>query len=553
MTAPTYAAASPERPTPLRSRDFTRRHFLERLGAAGGAAAVYQGLQTLGLITEPTAYAGPPKLVRASARTGKQIAVLGAGIAGLVAAYELTQHGYHVTVLEARTRPGGRVFTVRRGSVIDEGKQRQHVSWDDDPDLYFDAGAARLPQHHQGIIGYARDLGVRLEVLSNVNHNAWLQTGRAFEGRAVRKVRAHADARGYVAELAAKAVDQTTLERPVSEEDKHKLREFLKAFGGLEERDGKLQYQGSARAGFQQWPSAGPDVGKPNDPLPLDALLKSEFWQRLYTVEESPVQIPTMLRPIGGMSKIAEAIARALGSRIRYASEITRLRRTQNSGGHVEWRDLTTGRHAALTVDHVIVTLQPGVLTKLDHDFSPQVSAALTAPDETPLAKVAFQADRRFWELDDQIYGGISWTDHPITQIWYPSNGIHQKKGILVGGYFPDQDGEFARKPFLDRLELALAGGELLHPGRYRKHLSQGVSVPWAKLKYSSGATTHWTDETRTKEYVTLLEPDGPYHFAGEYLSHVNGWQEGAVRSAHYALQQLAGAHAQISHTGTPT
>jgi len=537
----------------MSSRDFTRRHFLERLGAAGGAAAVYQGLSALGLISEPTAYAGPPKLTQPSARTGKQIVVLGAGIAGLVAAYELTQHGYHVTVLEARTRPGGRVFTVRRGSVIDEGEQRQRVSWDDDPDLYFDAGAARLPQHHQGILGYARDLGVRLEVLSNFNLNAWQQTSRAFEGRPIRKSRAHADARGYVAELAAKALDQATLERPLSEEDKLKLRDFLKAFGALEEHDNQLQYRGSARAGFQHWPSAGPNAGKPNDPLPLSILLNGELWRRLYEVEESPVQIPTMLRPVGGMGKIAEAIARSLGSRIRYASEISRLRRTQEGRGQVEWRDLTTGRHASLTADHVIVTLQPGVLAKLDHDFSPHVRAALTVPTETPLSKVAFQADRRFWELDDQIYGGISWTDHPVTQIWYPSNGFHQKKGILVGGYFPDQDGEFARKSLTDRLELALTGGELVHPGKYRKHLSQGVSVPWAKLKYSSGATTHWSEEARAKEYAALLDPDGPYHFAGEYLSYVNGWQEGAVRSAHYALQKLAGAHAQLSHLGTPT
>jgi monoamine oxidase len=366
----------------------------------------------------------------------------------------------------------------------------------------------------------------------------------------------HADARGYVAELAAKALDQAALEQPLSEEDKHKLREFLRAFGGLEERASQLAYVGSARAGFQAWPGAGHNDGKRQDALPLALWLDSGFWKHLYDSEESPVQVPTMLRPVGGMSKIAEGLARALGARVHYACEITRLRRTA-SGAQVEWRDLRAGRHAALTADAVLVTLQPGVLAQLDHDFAPHVRAALTAPTETPLVKVAFQADRRFWELDEQIYGGISWTDHPITQLWYPSHGFHQQKGILLGGYFPDQDASFGSKSLSERLEFALAGGELLHPGRYRAHLSQGISVPWRSLKYSSGATTRWSEAARAREYPILLEPEGPYYFAGEYLSYVNGWQEGAVRSAHYALEKLVGATAQqtsqTSQTRSPT
>jgi monoamine oxidase len=188
----------------------------------------------------------------------------------------------------------------------------------------------------------------------------------------------------------------------------------------------------------------------------------------------------------------------------------------------------------------VISTIQPGLLKDLDHDFTPRVHKALSAPESTPLAKVAFQAKRRFWELDDQIYGGISWTDHPITQIWYPTQGIHKPRGILVGAYVFFQGEEFAQLGLNERLELALAGGELLHPQNYRQHLAQGVSVSWRKVKYSSGATTHWSDEARKSDYPVLLEPDGPYYFAGEYLSYINGWQEGAVRSAHHTITKLS-------------
>ncbi len=224
----------------------SRRRFLAQLGQAGGATAVYHAMTAMGLLATVPAYAGPPQLGPSSGN-GVRVVILGAGIAGLVSALELRKAGYAVTVLEARARPGGRVFTVRRGSVIEELDSRQEVHWDDDPDLYLDAGAARLPQHHQGILGYARDFGVRLEVLSNENRNALLQQSTAFAGKPQRNRRINADARGFVAELAAKAIDQASLGRPVTTEDKQKLRAFLKDFGAL---DKDLVYRGSARGGL---------------------------------------------------------------------------------------------------------------------------------------------------------------------------------------------------------------------------------------------------------------------------------------------------------------
>jgi monoamine oxidase len=515
----------------------SRRRFLEGLGQAGGAAAVYHAMTAMGLLASVPAYAGPPELGLRSGQ-GVRVAILGAGIAGLVAAHELGKAGYEVKVLEARARPGGRVFTLRRGSVIDEIDSRQEVAWDDDPELYLDAGAARLPQHHQGILGYARDFGVRLEVLSNENRNGLLQAKGAFGGQPQKNRRVNADSRGFVAELAAKAIDQASLGRPLTPEDKEKLRSFVKDFGAL---DKDLVYRGSPRAGFAQPPGAGKEAGKPLEPLDVRQLLNAGFWSQLAELSEVPTQAATMLRPVGGMSKIAEAIARSLAQVITYHSEVTRIRRTTR-GARVEWRDTQHGKASALEADYVLVTLQPGLLPTLDHDFSPRVKQALAAPESSPLAKVGFQASRRFWELDDQIYGGISWTDHSITQIWYPSNGIHAKKGILVGAYVFRDGEQFAKLAPTERLELALQGGELLHP-EYRKHLEHGVAISWRKVKYSSGATTHWNDEARKNEYPILLEPDGPYFFAGEYLSHINGWQEGALRSAHFAIERLNAIH----------
>jgi monoamine oxidase len=523
----------------------TRRSFLDQLGRAGGAVAVYHAMTAMGLLATVPAYAGPPVLGQRGGK-GARVVILGAGIAGLVAAHELRKAGYGVQVLEARARPGGRVFTLRRGSVIDEVDSRQEVRWDADPDLYLDAGAARLPQHHQGMLGYARDFGVPLEVLSNENRNALLQTSGAFGGKPQRNRRVHADARGFVAELAAKAVDQASLGHPLSSEDKEKLRAFLKSFGALDE---KLLYRGSPRAGFSEPPGGGHDAGIHYPPLDVNQLLSAGFWSQLAELSEVPTQAATMLRPVGGMSKIAEAIARSLAPVITYHAEVARIRR-QAAGARVEWRDTRTGKLSGVDADYVIVTLQPGLLPSLDHDFSPRVRQALAAPQSSPLAKVGFQASRRFWELDDQIYGGISWTDHSITQIWYPSHGFHSQKAILLGAYVFRDGEDFARLPPSARVELALKGGELLHP-QYRQHLEKGVAISWRKAKYSSGATTHWSDDARKNEYPVLLEPDGPYFFAGEYLSYINGWQEGALRSAHFTIQRLNSIHREQSLTAS--
>jgi monoamine oxidase len=521
------------------SGDQSRRSFLNRLGEAGGAVAVYHAMTALGLLATVPAYAGPPELAAKSGH-GVRVVVLGAGIAGLVSAHELGKAGYDVTVLEARDRPGGRVFTVRRGSVIDEVDSRQEVKWDEHPDLFLDAGAARLPQHHQGMLSYAREFGVRLEVLSNENRNALLHTGSAFDGKPQKNRRVNADARGFVAELAAKAIDQASLGRELTTLDKEKLRVFLKDFGAL---DKDLIYRGSPRAGFSELPGGGNEAGKNCEPLDINQLLTAGFWSQLAELSEAPTQAATMLRPVGGMSKIAEGIARAVGKVIRYNAEVTHIRRTE-SGARVEWRDTRRGKLSALEADYVIVTIQPGLLPALDHDFSPRVVQALAAAESSPLAKVGFQANRRFWELDEQIYGGISWTDHSITQIWYPSHGIHAKKGILVGAYVFRDGEDFAKLSPAARVELALQGGQLLHP-QYREQVEKGIAISWRKVKYSSGATTHWSDEARKNEYPILLAPDGPYFFAGEYLSYINGWQEGALRSAHYTIERLAALERQ--------
>jgi monoamine oxidase len=511
-----------------------RRDLIHRVGRLGGVAAAYHTMAAMGLLAIPEAYAGAPELPPGKAR---RIVIIGAGIAGMVLAWELRKAGYAPVVLEARSRPGGRNWSLRGGDRIVEAGHEQSVTWDAGPHMYFNPGPARLPYHHQGILSYCRELGVPLEVMSNDNRGALLQTDAAFDGRPQRNRQMVNDIRGYVAELAAKAIDQDALTQAVTTDDKERIRALLRGFGALDE---DMAYRGSDRAGYAEPPGGGTQAGTRSQPLDLRTILDAGFWRFQTDFAESWNQAATMLQPVGGMDRIGQAFGRRLGATITYGAEVRSLRRN-GDGVRIVWREARTGRERSIEAPLVAVTIPLPVLRTIPADFAPEIRAAIAAVDYVPVVKVAFQAERRFWELDDAIYGGISWTSRDITQVWYPSAGIHQRKGVLVGAYiWSDEPGEkFAAMPPPARLEAALADGERLHPD-YRRHLTNGVSVAWKNVPFSLSAWAEWTRDARASHYATLLQGDGPFLFAGEHMSYINGWQEGAVRSAHHTLRDIA-------------
>ena len=113
---------------------------------------------------------------------GVKVVVLGGGIAGLVSAYELRALGYDCVVLEARSRPGGRNWTVRGGDKVTflDGTT-QSCSWD--KGNYQNFGPARLPSIHRTMLGYCRKLGVDLQVEVNMTRSSYLQNDKANGGK----------------------------------------------------------------------------------------------------------------------------------------------------------------------------------------------------------------------------------------------------------------------------------------------------------------------------------------------------------------------------------
>src|SRR6476659_4573200 len=205
----------------------TRRALLERIGTAGGRGAAYMAMETLGLALPTPAGAENFALPRGSGN-GRSVVILGAGIAGLVSAYELQRAGYRVTVLEARDRVGGRAWTIRGGDrIVQTGRPDQLARFG--KGLYFNAGAARIPSTHRLILSYARRFGVQLEPFINVNRNA----GWDFGGKVHPERRMVEDMRGHLAELLAKAIDRKALDGIVSKEEIAAVRQFLAPYASV--------------------------------------------------------------------------------------------------------------------------------------------------------------------------------------------------------------------------------------------------------------------------------------------------------------------------------
>lgn len=515
----------------------SRRRFINLVGKAGGVAAAYNTMAAMGLLVVPPAHARAPALPGGSGR-GTRVVILGAGIAGMTAAYELAKAGYECVVLEARARAGGRNWTIRGGERVEEIDTAQTVEWPRADNLYFNIGPARLPHHHKTVLGYCKEFGIPLQVIVNDNRNALLHDEASFGGKPVRMRQVRNDIRGHLAELLAKAIDKGALEQSVGADDKEKLLAFVRQFGALQK---DLAYRGSPKAGHAAPPGAGADYGKLNEPLALQTLARSAFWEETASFGDEYEQSGPMLQPVGGMDRIAAAFAYRLRPMIRFNAEVKQIRRTGERGARVVYRDRRTGAETAIEAPFVLTTIPLSVLKQIGNDFSPRHRAAMAAGDYLSAVKIAFEAKRRFWEEDEQIYGGISWTSQDITQMWYPSTDFHGRNGIVVGAYIWTTEiaEKFAALRPAERIGLALAQGEKLHP-TYRSDVGKGVAVAWSKVPFNRGAWCEWGEDAKRSAYPVLLEPDGPFLFAGEHVSNLPGWQEGAMLSAYKAIEAIS-------------
>ncbi len=514
----------------------TRRSFLNQVAQMGGYSAAFTTMDMLGLL--PRAEASPlAGGLAPDTGKGKSVVILGAGIAGLVSAYELKKAGYTVTVLEARSRPGGRNWSIRKGTdVVFTDGTKQHCTWDEGH--YLNAGPARLPSIHKTMLGYCKEIGVPLEVEVNVSRSALLQGNSLNGGKAVEQRQVIYDTRGYIAELLSKAIHKHALDSEIGIDDARMLLDFLSGYGDL---DKASKYGGTQRAGFTVPRGAGDDPSKLHERLSLHELLVANFQKAEFYEDQIDWQA-TMFQPVGGMDRIPYAFAALLTQEIHYDCPITEIRKTAN-GVRIGYTHGGTPQQA--TADFCICTLPISVMQSVPNDFSAATQIAFKGMPMTSNYKIAWESER-FWERENNIYGGISFLNQAVDLVWYPSDRFFSQKGVLLSGFnvMGDENGEPTEFGKLgDSLDTKLAASrysvELLHPGHGRD-LTKPIYVEWMKIPYSLGCYGNNHLAQSQPAYNQLIQPEGRLMLAGDYVSRLVGWQEGAALSAHRAVAHIA-------------
>ena len=444
-------------------------------------------------------------------------------------------------------------------------------------ELFLNAGPGRIPSDHAHLLQLCGEIGVDLEpYIFQSNYNL-LRNKDFRNGEPVAYNQINYSLRGEIAVQMAKRIDPNC---DFNNNDTGRMLRMLKEFGDL---NGACEFPASARLGYIDLPGGWNTPGKLKDKVPLDEVLKSGFvgggdpeltpGSFLFNADNILWQ-NSLMQPIGGMDRIwqrllvqpipREAITlhpddpRESGIRARnthYVGDLVLLNAPVARIEHVQQADkirLVTKNGLVAVADFCISTMAPNLLQGiLSNQFPKDFTEALGKVEQVPAIKVGWQARTRFWEKENHIYGGISWTDDDIGQIWYPSEDFNARTGVLTGAYNrgPTAD-KFGKLTQAQRLAKALEGGQQLHPStggndpgfRGKIYTDRGVTIAWQYMPFQVGGWAGLTATRQPEIYQTIIKPQGRLYLAGDVYSYLPGWLEGAVTSVYKAIGALPSA-----------
>ncbi len=454
----------------------------------------------------------------------------------------------------------------------------------DPVDLFLNAGPGRIPSNHVALIDLCKEIKVAMEPYIFLSQSNLLQTHEFANGRPIPFGQVTYSLMGQLAAMMARVVLDGHALGQVSNSKKAEMLTLLQQFGDLNQ---DYRFSGSQRLGYTHLPGGWRDPGRVRPTVPFDDILGSGFvgggnpeltpGSFLFNGDNVLWQ-PTLMQPAGGMDRIwqqlllqpvpADAlfreadggpadsvfeardsanggeIRRYVGDLVQLDRQVTRIFDQNRDKVHVTYRDRQPGPPASRTVtaDFCLSTMAPGLLASVAADLPDAMRSALRNVKQTPAIKVGWQGKTRFWETETQIYGGISWTDDLIGQVWYPSENFTAHTGVLTGAYnrgpLAVTFGEFSQE---QRIAAALRGGEKLHPGFQDKvYRHKGLTVAWQYMPFQEGG---WPSDTATLQpevyqRITTL-PQGRLSMAGDAWSYLPGWQEGAVTAAYAAVRAI--------------
>lgn len=485
-------------------RSISRREFLKQSALATAA---------LSATSLPVLAARHTGLERKAAP--KKVIVIGAGLAGLSAAYELTQAGHDVAVLEAQSRPGGRVLTLREpfsDGLFAEAGARDIADTHDFTLKYialFNLSlASSPPSPNLGSIGYFRGKRIKFTegVTPEIPYN--LTPEEKTLGDAIWP-------RYRPASVLDEIGDYTAPDWPppsLMKYDRMSYAEFLRSNGASSEAVAFM--------------TAGMRWGDGADTVSALVVLRETAQDR---------QVKDWYTINGGCDLLTRAFAERLKERIRYGSAVVRI---EHSAQEVRVVVSQAGTHQTFGGDHLICAIPFSVLRQVA--ISPRLSPAKQrAIDELPsfsCARVFLQSRTRFW-LDQGLDGG-AWTDLPVGSIHSTGSNQPGPRGI-VQCYTGGRAGRrLAAMKEPDRLRLALKQVEAVYPGM-RENFEGGISKCWHADPWARGCSSWYKPGQMSELWPHIARPEGRVHFAGDHTSAWIRWMQGALESGNRAAREV--------------
>lgn len=493
-----------------------RREFLRRLSALAAMSAL-SPLQLLAQTPNP--------------RTPLHVVIVGAGLAGLVCAYELEKRGHRATLLEADARHvGGRVRTLR----FDGG-------------LHGEAGAMRIPTRHEITRKYVAELGLPLSRFVYTNPDAYLfvrgQRERSKDAaKLAPRFRLREDERDKsLDDLWTRALTDTL--RALPDDAKRDLVADAPATEPFRAIDQQSLAQMCAAAGLSDEAIEFIMVTSGSESLLPFAATESLREELLEVWSQGFDEI------VGGTDQLTRAFTARLRTKPNVGCPVVRI--TQDAARRrAAALYLQSGTIRRVEGDFVLCTVPCPVLSRIEMepDLSPPKWRAIRELSYDSSTKVLAVANRRFWEIDDGIFGGGTFTDLPIVSTYYPSDNAEAKDprvsrgpGVLLASYSWGQAARrLAALPHRERAAEVLRHVSRIHPQvREQGVVRQTASWSWDQHPWSGGAFTLFYPGQHSDLHARILAPEGRIHFAGEHASLAHSWMQGALESGLRATREM--------------
>ena len=479
-----------------------RRDFL-KMSAAGAIASVISPSLSLVSTYGQRENRNPAR---------EKVAVIGAGLAGLAAAYELDGLGYEVIVLEARMRAGGRVQTLRE--AFSDG-------------LYAEAGAISLSDVDTITLDYVKKFNLPLQKSNPTGaprrffvRGKWITDpmNAPYEFNTDEK---RLGLRGFYSQYVSSGIkqignseSQNWSPADFAEMDKLSVADFLRKQGASKDA---IDFLRLTALGFN------------GDGIESASALSVFLAEAHYQKSRESYVIS------GGNDLLPKAFARQLAGKIQYGIAVTGLVQNENGVKIVGNRN---GNAYALDADYVVCAVPLTILRNMEIvPLSSAKQRALKELNYASVSRVYLQSRTRFWQKYHPTARVI--TDDPRAIIEDQTDmqtGL--QRGIVESHTFGAEARQISAIPEKERLQKSLQQMEKLFPG-FEKEFEGGVSKCWDEDLWSRGAYIQYQPGQMTKHYTQLAQPEGRIHFAGEHTSKMFASMEGALESGKRVANEI--------------